>query len=208
MPDTVEIEDVATTKTAAQIDPDGDYAVLQSAAGDTFKALVEQVVRGVLEQLATQVTIGDDLLVEGNAFGVTGTDAKMTLGPGNLGVQSGVRLNISGGATGFHGIGLGTDLNNRLYIVWDAAQAFATMGQFQGGTNYANRIAFRNGNLGMCGENDPQAPVTIQGHIAISDGVTAPSAVGGYTQIYVDSADGDLKVIFGNGVVKTISVDT
>lgn len=44
--------------------------------------------------------------------------------------------------------------------------------------------------------------------IAITDGVTAPSAVSGTAQIYVDTADGDLKVIFGDGTAKTIVTDT
>jgi len=40
------------------------------------------------------------------------------------------------------------------------------------------------------------------------DGVAAPATIAGFAQLYVDSADGDLKVKFGNGVVKTIAVDT
>jgi hypothetical protein len=40
------------------------------------------------------------------------------------------------------------------------------------------------------------------------DGQTAPSATSGYAKIYVDTADGDLKVIFGDGTIKTISTDT
>jgi Pectate lyase superfamily protein len=44
--------------------------------------------------------------------------------------------------------------------------------------------------------------------LALVDGVTAPAAVSGHAQIYVDSADGDLKIIYANGVIKTIVVDT
>lgn len=40
------------------------------------------------------------------------------------------------------------------------------------------------------------------------DGVTAPDAIVGVAQIYVDSADGDLKIKFGDGTVKTITADT
>lgn len=46
------------------------------------------------------------------------------------------------------------------------------------------------------------------GIVGLTDGITAPSAVVGSAQIYVDSADGDLKIIFGDGVVKTIVVDS
>jgi hypothetical protein len=44
--------------------------------------------------------------------------------------------------------------------------------------------------------------------LTLPDGVTAPAAIEGKAQIYVDSADGDLKVVFGDGTVKTIVTDT
>lgn len=44
--------------------------------------------------------------------------------------------------------------------------------------------------------------------IALIDGITAPSTITGHAVIYVDTADGDLKVKFGDGTVKTIVVDT
>jgi hypothetical protein len=44
--------------------------------------------------------------------------------------------------------------------------------------------------------------------LEMTDGVTAPSAKTGFVQLFVDSADGDLKVIFGDGTTKTIVVDT
>jgi hypothetical protein len=42
----------------------------------------------------------------------------------------------------------------------------------------------------------------------IADGITAPSATAGKAKIFVDTADGDLKIIFGDGTVKVISSDT
>ena len=50
--------------------------------------------------------------------------------------------------------------------------------------------------------------VSIVGYIDIEDGSTAPTAVAGRTFIYVDSADGDLKVRFGDGTTKTLATDT
>jgi len=44
--------------------------------------------------------------------------------------------------------------------------------------------------------------------MAIVDGVTAPATVSGKAFIYVDTADGDLKVKFGDGTVKTLATDT
>ena len=46
------------------------------------------------------------------------------------------------------------------------------------------------------------------GRLALADGITAPTTVTGFAQLYVDSADGDLKVKFGDGTVKTIVTDT
>lgn len=44
--------------------------------------------------------------------------------------------------------------------------------------------------------------------IALTDGITAPSTLSGTAYIYVDTSDGDLKVKFGDGTVKTIVTDT
>lgn len=44
--------------------------------------------------------------------------------------------------------------------------------------------------------------------LSITDGITAPNTELGFAQIYVDSSDGDLKVKFGDGTVKTIATDT
>jgi len=49
--------------------------------------------------------------------------------------------------------------------------------------------------------------VRIDAAVAIEDGMAAPSTLAGYAQIYVDTADGDLKVKFGDGTVKTIQAD-
>lgn len=44
--------------------------------------------------------------------------------------------------------------------------------------------------------------------LVLRDGVAAPTAVTGVAQIYVDTADGDLKVKFADGTTKTIATDT
>jgi hypothetical protein len=48
----------------------------------------------------------------------------------------------------------------------------------------------------------------IQDVFPLTDGVTEPSTIPGVAQIYVDIADGDLKIKYGDGVVKTIVLDT
>lgn len=45
------------------------------------------------------------------------------------------------------------------------------------------------------------------GSLPIVDGVTAPSATSGTAFMFIDVADGDLKIAFGDGVVKTITTD-
>jgi hypothetical protein len=45
-------------------------------------------------------------------------------------------------------------------------------------------------------------------YLVVTDGVTAPGATTGQAKIYVDTADGDLKVVFADGTVKTIVTDT
>ena len=43
---------------------------------------------------------------------------------------------------------------------------------------------------------------------AIEGGITAPSSIAGRVILYVDTADGSLKVIFGNGTVKTLATNS
>lgn len=50
--------------------------------------------------------------------------------------------------------------------------------------------------------------ISDNGFVAVKDGITAPGGTAGIAKIYVDSADGDLKVVFGDGTVKTLATDT
>lgn len=45
-------------------------------------------------------------------------------------------------------------------------------------------------------------------YLQITDGVTAPGALAGVARLYVDTADGDLKVVFADGFVRTIGADS
>ena len=44
--------------------------------------------------------------------------------------------------------------------------------------------------------------------LVMTDGVTAPSATVGRVKLFTPSSDNDLKVIFGDGVTKTIVTDS
>lgn len=52
------------------------------------------------------------------------------------------------------------------------------------------------------------ATLQVNGDIALVDGMTAPDTLVGYARIYIDSGDGDLKIKFADGTIKTIVVDT
>jgi hypothetical protein len=45
-------------------------------------------------------------------------------------------------------------------------------------------------------------------YLELTDGATAPGAGSGVARVYVDAADGDLKVVYADSTVKTIVVDT
>lgn len=49
--------------------------------------------------------------------------------------------------------------------------------------------------------------VLVAQQLEITDGVAAPGNVAGRASLFIDSADGDLKVRFADGVVKTIATD-
>ena len=50
--------------------------------------------------------------------------------------------------------------------------------------------------------------IGLTGAVIIPDGIAAPAALAGKAKLYVDTADGDLKVIFADGTIKTIATDT
>lgn len=102
------------------------------------------------------------------------------------------------------GTGVSSDI---LYGLWgtatgDGAQtnAIAVKAEFIGsGTGYALYAS------GAHSFIDVQLETPI---LALTDGISAPAATSGVAKIYVDTSDGDLKVIFGDGTIKTIVVDT
>lgn len=56
-------------------------------------------------------------------------------------------------------------------------------------------------------EFQPSGGLVTAPFFGLTDGVSAPSTASGKALLYVDTADGDLKVKFGDGTVKTIVTD-
>ena len=112
-----------------------------------------------------------------------GTTAAAQVAVFNNGGQG---LRIQATSTGYTGPVLtGGPMGNAGHVFTDAAIPISF------GTNNVEQMRLMNG-----------------GGLAIPDGITAPATVVGLAILYVDSADGDLKVVFGDGTVKTIVVDT
>jgi hypothetical protein len=75
------------------------------------------------------------------------------------------------------------------------------------GANWASFFTSSGGGA-LLYEGETYQEVTAQTALYVSEGSSAPATRASYASIYVDSADGDLKVKFGDGTVKTIATDT
>jgi hypothetical protein len=89
-----------------------------------------------------------------------------------------------------------------------------SVGLFMNGTNAqtANDVGLSRVAAGIVGVGTG-AGGSIAGELrtglcSLVDGVAAPSATAGVAKLFVDTADGDLKIIFGDGTTKVISADT
>lgn len=69
-------------------------------------------------------------------------------------------------------------------------------------------IKFKTAGTNNVGEAGIEAGEVHSQLLVLKDGVTAPSTFAGQAAIYVDTADGDLKIKFSDGTVKTIVTDT
>jgi hypothetical protein len=94
---------------------------------------------------------------------------------------------------------IGFDNSNSNFLLQQGNNAFGTDAD-------AVLSIYPNGNVGV-GVPSPAEKLDVNGAICIKDGMTAPSTHSGKASIYIDSADGDLKIKFGDGTVKTIVTD-
>lgn len=118
--------------------------------------------------------------------------------------------------------GAGTARSLRLGVVGNSSVEFASQNIVRWLVNNNGHFLANADNtydIGASGANRPRhlylagsiaagGNITSAGNIAVADGIAAPSATVGVAKLFVDTADGDLKVIFGDGTVKTIMTDT
>jgi len=82
----------------------------------------------------------------------------------------------------------------------------------EAGSSFALFVEDSSGNVGIHNAS-PDVELDVEGQVRadnleITDGVTAPGTITGLASLYVDTADGDFKIKFGDGTVKTLATDT
>jgi hypothetical protein len=146
----------------------------------------------------------DDIAASGTAFvfqnslGVCFVGGRIAGHPASIGISL---RNCNGAAF------LGVYFEN-----WNAAIEFgaATCDHISDSGSYYDGVTSKYGSPANLGPNHQLQYLRSAQNVplALADGIAAPAAVAGLAHIYVDAADGDLKVRFGDGITKTIVVDT
>jgi hypothetical protein len=146
----------------------------------------------------------DDIAASGTAFffqnslGVCFVGGRIAGHPASIGISLG---NCTGAAF------LGVYFEN-----WNAAIEFvaATCNYISDSGSYYDGVTSKYGSIANLGPNHQLQYLRSAQNVplALADGIAAPAAVAGLAHIWVDAADGDLKVRFGDGITKTIAVDT
>ena len=211
---------------------DGNIAISNTASGFVFSTVQGCTVTGCLASRNTQH--GFHLLNDVSRTQFTGcqaVDNSWVDGTTQNGTYHGYSLESSSagqfvGCMALNGTTSGKQGGQGYGWHWPTAIAGSKVqncytlnnvtGGFGGGTGWATSIGFfnstDNGTLkGIEFTDDALSKMTMTGafnEMAIVDGVTAPATASGKAFIYVDTADGDLKVKFGDGTVKTIATDT
>lgn len=134
---------------------------------------------------------GKTFIVESDA----GADLFTVTSSGNALVSGQVTVGASGGGTSFVNAFAGNGLTLRSGTT--ALLQLLASGTVAPGASGAN-----------FGTNTLPWGSMYGNQLRLVDGITAPSTLSGFALLYVDTADGDLKIKFGDGTVKTIVTDT
>jgi hypothetical protein len=185
-----------------------------------------QGAQGLLgDTLATTITIldgGEIVTEDGN---VTFDDSGLSLQAGTGDVN---QIRWLSGATNIFSI-YGYELSSSNYGYFSVAapasssywsqvriRALGAAGQQMAAVRLNSGGAGSGGDISFCVDTSSSTYIVrmynafmrLFGYLSMTDGVTAPGTSAGYASIYVDTADGDLKVKFGDGTVKTLATDT
>ena len=211
---------------------DGNVSVSNTGSGFDFNTVQGCTVTGCLATRNTQHGFDLSVNVSRTQFsGCQSVDNSWVNGTTQNGTYHGYNLESAStgqfvGCMSMNGTTTGQKGGQGYGWYWPTAISGSTLqncytlanvtGGFGGGTGWASANGFfnvtDNGTLkGIQFADDALSKMSMTGafnEMAIVDGITAPATVSGKTFIYVDTADGDLKVKFGDGTVKTISTDT
>lgn len=169
--------------------------------------------RGKMEWASNILRIGTEKAGTGTArdlaFQTDGTTRLTIAATGNVTAESNFYAGTTAqiGWIGRAAITSPINTNDCIALLNNAGNGFGRL-QF-GGTTASFPALKRNGTAleTKLADDSAYAPHSMQ-YTEITDGVTAPGAAAGRARIYVDTADGDLKVVFADGTVKTIVTDT
>jgi hypothetical protein len=141
-----------------------------------------------------------------HAFSAAGTGAQMlkvrntTAGTGNY---AGIDLGNDGSATAGELVVFSSTFTTSGSSIADSLLLYA---ERAGGLTL--QAVHASGVIRFYGGSTEWVRLSAGGGLGLKDGISAPATVAGFALLYVDTADGDLKVKFGDGTVKTIVVDT
>jgi hypothetical protein len=153
----------------------------------SFSRITNNTIYDVKRDYATNVAFGSLAVYGDDAAGIY-----VIPGSGTSDVfiaNNAMRVNVTASNSPAYGIHIGatttiTDLNVSDNIIESATQEYS----FTATTSLT--------------------PTSLGSALMLVDGVSAPAVQTGFAKIYIDTADGDLKIKFGDGTVKTIVVDT
>lgn len=207
------ITQIATTYDRDDLALATDYLIVDRSGGSSARILAEEAVHGVLENTAGPIIIASDVNVDDGTLFVDVSAKSIGIGTtspaGRLHVKNGT-IEFDPGAGSDETRAFNFNISNINYgKILLASGSGGAMAFWTGGANAAaERLRISpSGNVGI-GTTSPSVKLQVAGAIAIADGMTAPSTLSGYALLYVDSSDGDLKVKFGDGTVKTIVTDS
>ncbi len=158
--------------------------------------------QGIYTTASNSGSGAQQITAQNTAAAATGNFAEITLHTTSaaIGATNSARVRAVYTAAGATDLQFYTNSTN--YVAINGSTGFVSIGSTVSSTSTASGALVVAGGIGAAGA------ANVGTYYGMVDGVTAPGATVGYAKIYVDTADGDLKVVFGDGTIKTIATDT